>query len=168
MARVLLGVGSNLRRYTHVSLALDALQDRFGKLLISPVYESEAVGFQGDPFLNLVVSIETSISVGALSAWLKALEDVHGRDRSTGRYSGRTLDIDILAYADLVGMVDGVELPRAEVLTNAFVLRPLSNLLPKGLHPQLKRSYAELWAEYNCPQRLWPVVFKWRGGVIRP
>ena len=62
MAHVLLSLGSNIDRYTHLSAALDALQQAYGELQISPVYESEAVGFDGDHFLNLVVGLTKSIS----------------------------------------------------------------------------------------------------------
>ncbi|MEP2616097.1 2-amino-4-hydroxy-6-hydroxymethyldihydropteridine diphosphokinase, partial [Marinobacter alexandrii] len=53
--RVYISIGSNVDRERYVTAALDALANWFGGLEISPVYESEAVGFNGSPFLNLVV-----------------------------------------------------------------------------------------------------------------
>ena len=58
MARVYLSLGSNLDRESHIKAALDALAREFGLLTLSPVYESESVGFDGDAFYNLVVAIE--------------------------------------------------------------------------------------------------------------
>ena len=53
--RVYLSLGSNIAREANINKCLDTLADRFGELCISSVYESESVGFRGDPFFNLVV-----------------------------------------------------------------------------------------------------------------
>lgn len=164
MVRVYLGLGSNCDRERYLLAALDALSDQFGELLLSSVFESQAVGFDGDAFLNMVVGIDTRWSVSQLSGYLKALEDRHGRRRDCPRYSGRTLDIDILTYAQQSGVVDGVTLPRGEIVHNAFVLWPLAELAPDDLHPLLGQRYAELWQRYDRKrQQLWPVSFSWRG-----
>lgn len=165
-ARVYIGIGSNSDRERHILAALDALADWFGQLVISPVYESEAVGFDGSPFLNLVVGIDTRWPVAELNRRFKQLEADHGRRRDAPRFSARTLDLDILTYNDLVGMVDGVELPRGEIVTNAFVLRPLAELAPDGRHPENGQSYRQLWHEYHSNQKLWPVDFTWHGKVL--
>lgn len=166
MMRAYLSLGSNTERERYIGAALDALAVHFGELLISSVYESEAVGFSGNNFYNLVVGIDTSLSVAELSACLKGIEDDNGRDRSGPRFSGRTLDIDILTYGDLQHPVDGVQLPRDEILHNAFVLRPLAELVPGECHPVLGETYAHLWKGYNRPQRLWPIDFDWQGQCI--
>ena len=155
MARVYLSLGSNIDRERYIRAGLNALEAKFGGLIVSPVYESEAVGFDGDNFYNLVVGIETYLSVQRV---IKAIEDDNGRVRSGPKFSPRTLDIDILTYDDRVGEVDGVALPRDEILTNAFVLLPLADVAGAELHPQVQRSYAELWADYDKQQQaLWPV-----------
>jgi len=163
MAKVLLSIGSNIDQQSYLTAGLDALSKQFGALLISSVYESVAIGFDGDNFYNLVVGIETELSVGELSGYLKALEDQNGRRRDCPRFSARTLDIDILTYDDTVGTVDGVLLPRQEVLENAFVLLPLAELVPKDVHPVAKLSYETLWQQYDREQTLWPVSFLWQG-----
>lgn len=166
MHRVYLSLGSNIEREHYIRAALDALSRLFGRLQISSVYESEAVGFKGDNFYNLVVGIETDLDVAALSTSLKRIEDDNGRERSGPRFSGRTLDIDILTYDELTEPVAGVQLPRDEILNNAFVLLPLAEIAPDDLHPVLKRPYAELWQTYDRAQKLWPIDFSWRGRVI--
>jgi len=164
MVRVYLGLGSNIDRERHILAALDALSAQFGQLLLSSVFESQAVGFEGDPFYNLVVGIDTDWPVSRLSGYLKALEDRHGRRRDGPRYSGRTLDIDILTYGQQSGIVDGVTLPRGEILHNAFVLWPLAELAPDELHPLVGQRYGDLWRAYDRRrQALWPVSFNWRG-----
>ena len=162
MAHVFVSIGSNIDRYRHIVAALDALTDEFGALQLSRVYESEAVGFDGDNFLNLVAGFTTDLSVGALNRLLHAIEDRHGRRRDVARFSARTLDIDILTYDDQVGCIDGVELPREEILKNAFVLLPLVDVAAEQLHPVLQRSYRDLWRDYDQnSQPLWPVEFRW-------
>lgn len=166
MNRVYLGIGSNIDREKHVTAALDALSAAFGELIVSSVYESEAVGFDGDHFLNLVVGCETDFSVGELSACLRNIENNNGRLRGDTRFCGRTLDIDILTYGCVVGEVDGISLPRTEVLQNAFVLLPLAEIAGEDTHPVEKKTYAELWRSYHCLQKLWSVHFVWRGKII--
>lgn len=167
MARVFVSIGSNIDRYRHISCALDALDDEFDDLLISRVYQSESVGFDGDDFLNLVVAFSCEKDVGELSKWLRQVEDSNGRRRDGPKFSSRTLDIDILSYDQLVGTINGVQLPRDEISHNAFVLRPLVDIAPDDLHPELKTSYQLLWSAYNkARQKLWPVDFLWHGKKI--
>ncbi len=167
MARVYLSLGSNIEQQRYITAALDSLADQFGELLISSVYESVSVGFDGDNFYNLVVGLDTELSVGDLSANLKALEDQNGRRRDCPRFSARTLDIDILTYDGMTGCVEGVLLPRQEILENAFVLLPLAELVPGERHPVVGLSYSELWQGYDqASQSLWPVDFSWRGDEL--
>ncbi len=115
----------------------------------------------------MVVGVETALSVGELAAQLRHIEMEHGRPENARRNTPRQLDIDILTYDSLTGIVDGVELPRGEILENAFVLRPLADLAPEGIHPVTGSSYAELWARYDQgAQSLSRVSFVWRGRQI--
>lgn len=167
MARAYLSIGSNIDREHNVRSALDELHAQFGELIVSSVYESEAVGFDGDAFYNLVVGIDTDLTVGELFEALRSLEFSHGRSRSGAKFSSRTLDVDILTYDQCTGVIDNVELPRAEILHNAFVLWPLAEVAPKELHPVEQKSYQQLWDEYDKnKQKLWTVNFEWRGRRI--
>lgn len=164
---VALSLGSNINRYRHLTGALDALAAEFGDLTCSPVYESEAVGFNGSNFLNSVVLVYTERSLAEICPVLKRIEDEHGRNRQGPKFSPRTLDIDVLTYGDAVGIVDGIELPRNETARNAFVLRPMADILPDTRMPGTRQTYAELWAAYpKDKQKLWPVPFEWRGRVL--
>ena len=167
MAWVTLSLGSNLDPANQLKSCLDALLLNFRDLSLSSVFESEAVGFDGDNFLNMVVGIETDLPLEDLSALLKGIEDKHGRDRSQPKFSGRTLDIDILTYDNLAGTFKGITLPRPEITENAFVLWPLSQVDGARKHPLLKKTYTELWAQYDKGrQPLWPVDFEWHGRMI--
>jgi 2-amino-4-hydroxy-6-hydroxymethyldihydropteridine diphosphokinase len=162
MTWVWVSVGSNIERERHVRAALDALRARFGELRVSPVYESEAEGFSGDPFYNLVVGFDTRLSPEALHPVLRDIEDANGRQRGAEKFSPRTLDIDVLTYGDQVTDAGGKHLPRDEITRYAFVLKPLADVAAGQRHPELGRSFGELWAAYRRqhPVRLrevaWP------------
>ncbi|MFT5575955.1 MAG: 2-amino-4-hydroxy-6-hydroxymethyldihydropteridine diphosphokinase [Bermanella sp.] len=149
MPEVYIGIGSNVAREANIRSGLKALAQEFGDIELSPVYCSEAVGFRGAAFLNLVARFSTALPVLELSQSLRAIERAHGRGDNMPKFSSRTLDLDILLYGDAEGEIDGVVLPREEVLYNAFVLRPLSELAPDGLHPRARKSFLELWQELS-------------------
>ena len=128
MARVYLGLGSNIERERYIAAGLDALEDLFGEMELSPVYESAAIGFDGTAFYNMAVGVNTDLPLAEMAKKLRDIEYEHGRPLNASRFSSRQLDIDILTYDDLVGVIDGVELPRGEILENAFVLQPLADV----------------------------------------
>ena len=145
MSMVLLGIGSNLEREHHIATGLDLLAEEFQLRRASSVYESEALGFEGPAFLNFTVELEVQVPVAELARYLRQLEFRLGRPRDATRFSSRTLDLDILTYDELVGIQQGIELPRGEILENAYVLAPLAELVPDSLHPARQESYAALW-----------------------
>ena len=112
MARIYISLGSNIDRDRNTRAGVSALRQRFGELELSSVYESEAVGFNGDAFYNMVIACEVDEDVHSINRALAEIEDAHGRDRSGPRFSSRTLDLDLLLYDDLVldehGGVDGI------------------------------------------------------------
>jgi 2-amino-4-hydroxy-6-hydroxymethyldihydropteridine diphosphokinase len=167
MAQVFLGIGSNIERERYIVAGLDALHRLFGDFEHSSVYDSDAIGFKGQPFLNMVVAINTSLGIADLAAQLRQIEVEHGRPEHATRFSARQLDIDVLTYDELVGVFDSVVLPRGEILENAFVLQPLAELASQVIHPQRGVSYGQLWDEYaKDTQRLCIVDFEWRGRLI--
>lgn len=167
MTPVFLGLGSNIARERNLALGLDALQALFGELVLSPVYDSPAVGFDGDPFLNLVVKVQTRLALGDMAGRLRELEFAFGRPRNAKRYSARQLDIDVLTYGDLVGTHEGIELPRDEILEQAFVLRPLAELAPDAIHPGCGKSYAQLWQAFDASGTGLSVVdFRWDARAV--
>lgn len=161
LTRVYLGVGSNVDRHLHISAGLDALARFLQAMECSSVFESQPVGIRSGPFYNLVVTGLTDLPLMALDRKLKFIE------ADNGRYApnrvGLPLDIDVLMFGEQVGNFDGLVLPRAEILQNAFVLWPLSLLAPDVLHPQVGRPFAQLWKQANIAQQLAPVPFQWQG-----
>lgn len=148
MSTAYLSLGSNREPEHHLREAIAALRRHFGRIVLSKVYRTRAVGFDGGDFLNAAAIIETSLDPFALNAWLHALEDAHGRDRSGPRFGDRTLDIDIVLFDDLVLQDDGhLQIPRDE-LKHAFVLRPLAEIAPDVIVPGSACTLTELWAQH--------------------
>ena len=150
--RAWLSLGSNVQPHQHLRQALSELSERFGTLIISAVYCTPAVGFDGPDFLNLAVGIDSDLDPHALNDWLHALEDRHGRRRDVPRFSSRTLDIDVLLFGDQVLRGRGnLEVPRSDVIKHAFVLGPLAEIAPAVVHPTLGKTLARLWQEFPPP-----------------
>lgn len=162
MANIYISVGSNIEPQRYIRVAINELQQLLGSLELSSVYESEAVGFNGDNFLNMVVGATTVLSVAELVRQFKQIERRNGRAANAQKFAPRTLDLDLLLYDNQV-ISSPVVLPRAEILTNAFVLWPLAELAPQLQHPTTAMSYQALWQQYDkSQQRLWPITFEWQ------
>ncbi len=145
MARAWLSLGSNVAPQANLRAAISALHARFGNVVVSALYRTAAVGFDGPEFLNAAAGIDCDLDPVALDDWLHALEDAYGRDRSGPRFGDRSLDIDIVFYDDLV--VDGpgnLQIPRPE-LRHAFVLKPLVDIAPDLVDPRNGQTLAQLW-----------------------
>ena len=166
LTQVFLGLGSNIERETHLRAGLDALADFLLDLRCSAVFESQPVGIKSGPFFNLVVSAQTDLPLMELDRRLKFIEADNGRYAPERK--GLPLDIDVLLYGNLVGNFDGLILPRAEILKNAFVLWPLSLMAPERVHPLAGKRLDALWRDAQIDQVLAPVAFEWRGQQLTP
>lgn len=162
MAQVYISIGSNIEPARRVREGVAALREAFGFVLLSPVYESRAVGFSGDNFYNLVAGLDTAKPVEDVARILHTIEDRFGRDRSGPRFSSRTLDLDLLLYDELVCDTAALQLPREEISHHAHVLFPLADLAPDHRHPVLGKTFAQLRKELDTgDQALWPIDFDW-------
>ena len=161
MARIFISIGSNIEAEHYFNAALKALSTSFSNLCLSSVFESEAVGFDGSNFLNMVVAADTQLDIAQVVAVFKRIEQDNGRKVGAKKFSPRTLDLDLLLYDDCVVSAP-VELPRAEITTNAFVLWPLAEIAPNLAHPVEQQTYQTLWDNYDkSQQKLWPIEFYW-------
>ena len=177
MVDIFIGIGSNIEPQKNVSKGLELLRLKFPSIVFSRIFESEAVGFDGDKFLNLVAKFELkdlnpnrsgssdlvakySSSIDQLCfliAELKEIENQLGRKRGDKKFSARNIDIDVLLFGDLQ-IDDPVELPRGEILGNAYVLWPLSELAPKLKYPGSEKTFTEYWRDFDKSlQKLAPV-----------
>jgi len=157
MAEIYISLGSNINRQQHIEQGLDALTDAFGSLKLSSLFESEAVGFAGKAFYNMVVGVNTEQTLAEVAATLRSIEFAYGRSENAKKFSPRTLDLDLLLYDDVVAKLPA-QIPREEITTNAFVLWPLAEVAGHLTHPIIQKSYDELWQEYDKNQQQLKIV----------
>jgi len=98
MARVLIGMGSNIEPAEQLNRAAEALRNQFGAVRFSSVYRSAAIGMDGDDFYNACCLLNSELPPARIKVLLKGLEDEQGRDRSEGSWRPRTIDLDLLWY----------------------------------------------------------------------
>jgi 2-amino-4-hydroxy-6-hydroxymethyldihydropteridine diphosphokinase len=149
VAKVYLGLGSNVEPQKYLRLGIAELGRRYGVLELSSIYRNASVGFDGDEFLNLVVGLEADASPAEIHASLEDIHTLANRERGASRFAARTLDIDLLLYDDLVLDEPPVRVPRSDILEYSFVLGPLAEIAPDLRHPETGRLITEHWAEYD-------------------
>ncbi|MGB2740653.1 MAG: 2-amino-4-hydroxy-6-hydroxymethyldihydropteridine diphosphokinase [Cognaticolwellia sp.] len=157
MAEIYISLGSNINRQHHIEQGLNALADEFGSLKLSSLFESEAVGFAGKAFYNMVAGVNTDQTLAQVATTLRSIEFAHGRSENAKKFSPRTLDLDLLLYDDEVAD-SPAQIPREEISTNAFVLWPLAEVAGHLTHPILRKSYEELWQQYDKNQQQLKIV----------
>ena len=147
-------LGSNLGdRRAQLAAAVAALRRTPGieVVAVSALYETEPVGPPQGRYLNAVVRLRSELSPDALLERLLELENEAGRRRGPERNAPRTLDLDLLLYADLAQHGPALELPHPRLAERAFVLEPLCDLAPDLVHPALGVSVAELARRVRDP-----------------
>ena len=149
MTRGYISIGSNIDKDKHIPASLSALEQAFGELTVSSIYESEPVGFTGDVFYNLVVGFDSDLEVRAVAKQLRQIELDNGRARDSQKFSARTLDLDLILYGNLIVNDGRLRIPRDEIEHYAFVLEPLAEIAPTLNHPVSHFSFAELWEQFD-------------------
>lgn len=158
MTRVYVSVGSNQQPATYIPKAIEELEEAFSPLLISPFYESVAVGFNGDNFINLVVGFDTRKTLTEVATEMDRIEQLCGRERGTEKFSSRTMDLDLLLFGNLVRHDEQFDIPRDEIEKYAFVLMPLVDIAADEKHPELEKPFSQIWKEGDfTDQELWEV-----------
>ena len=150
MSQLHLNIGSNQDRRKNIRLALDRLQPFFNKITISSVFESPSEGFEGNDFYNVGVNVETQKSASEVINILHQIEDSIGRNRKLPKFSSRIIDLDLVLFDDQID--EKLNIPRKDILKYAFVLAPLFELNPEGVHPEKKVPYSNLWEDFQSNQ----------------
>jgi 2-amino-4-hydroxy-6-hydroxymethyldihydropteridine diphosphokinase len=150
MATVFLGLGSNDSPEENLRLAIRELRSRYGDLSLSSVYQSASVGFDGADFLNLVVRLESEDSPLDICGAIELIHNLAGRNRNSGRWESRSLDIDLLLYNDLIQDERPVHVPRDDVVQYSFVLRPLAEIAPDQIHPVTGKTFLQHWQAFDA------------------
>ena len=161
MATIYISLGTNIDREKYLQAGLQALTAAFGQLTLSSLFESQAVGFQGSAFYNMVIAADTDENIDVVSQILRNIEFQNGREENAKKFSPRTLDLDLLLFDDLI-LQTPAQIPRDEITQNAFVLWPLAEIAGDKIHPVEQVSFAQLWQQYNNnTQQLRIVPFTW-------
>lgn len=154
--KVYIGAGSNLGdRQGYIDFALSQMknQEEIRNIKAAPVIETEPYGYlDQDLFLNTVIEAETLFDPEELLHFLQNVEQKAGRERKI-HWGPRTLDLDILLYDDLITEDEFLVLPHPEMERRMFVLEPLCELNPYGLHPVLRKRFSTLRAELQASQQ---------------
>ena len=134
--RAFIGLGSNLahprRQLARALAGLDAITG-VRVLAVSPNYVTAPIGGPAQPdYVNAVVEVATTLSPRALLARLQAIErrQKRRRDASTPRNAPRTLDLDLLLDGALRIRSPKLTVPHPRMHERAFVLRPLTDVMP--------------------------------------
>lgn len=137
---VYVGLGSNLEQpLEQLRRALPGLDELPNTRLLrhSHLYRSAPLGPRDQPaYINAVAELQTRLAPLDLLDGLQAIESRHGRQR-TVHWGSRTLDLDILLYGDSSMRSERLQIPHPELAQRAFVLAPLSELVPESHVPGL-------------------------------
>ena len=144
---VYIALGSNKgNKLQYLQDAIDAIFEKIGTVhKISKVYETPAIGFEGDDFYNACIRVETEIKPKKLLKTLKQIESDLGRSiKKSDTYESREIDLDILFYEDEILEDPVLVIPHPNLHKRKFVLQPLFDIAKDLTHPILNQSIAEL------------------------
>ena len=121
-----LSIGSNIDAKKNLDFAYKELKNILNNIQSSSIYITKAEGFEGDDFLNSIICGYSNDNFEELNVKLKMIEDKSGRDRSTPKFSARTLDIDIVLQ---INDDEEILFESDEIEKYSFVSDPLKELL---------------------------------------
>lgn len=144
-AYLLLGSNEGSRKQ-NLEQAIDQIGRNAGKITdMSSVYETEPWGLkEQDPFLNMAISIITSMTPQDLMACLKDIESAIGKPKQI-KWGPRTIDIDILYYDDLILESESLKIPHPQISNRNFVLIPLLEIAGDHTDPVTGLTVDEMY-----------------------
>ena len=125
MMKYYLSLGSNINAEENIAFAINELNKILSNVIISSTHKTKAEGFEGDDFLNLVLTGDSDLDFDELNKSLKIIEDASGRKRDVPKFSARTLDVDIILLLDN----DEIIYESDEIKKYSFVSEPLKELI---------------------------------------
>ena len=145
-----LGLGSNVGdREEYIEQAIFLLSKTPGIKIRkkSANYETEPEGNSDQPqFLNAAIEVQTMFDPYKLLSVLHETENALGRERDV-EWGPRTIDLDILLYDNQIVSDDKLQIPHPLLHERLFVLKPLSEIAPKALHPALEKTIIDIYEE---------------------
>ncbi len=166
---VYFSLGSNLgNRFEYLQNAVNSLFEEIGSIVkISPVYETPALGFEGEPFLNCAVWLQTDLKPSKILKKILEIEKRMGRRRNALKtYASRPIDIDIIFIDDFFIESEYLTVPHPEMENRRFVLQPLAELNSQLVHPISQKNIIKLLAE-TADESLLQKQSKWLNNPVK-
>jgi len=137
-------IGSNMNQKQMIPRSVESLEDEFGKVQTSRVYQSEAVGNgKQAAYWNQMIRLSTNFSLPKLKRKLRLIEEALGRKRTQDKYAPRVIDLDVVFYGNQA--VDDED-------DLVYVLLPMAEIAPNFIHPRHKKTILELVAQRYDPK----------------
>lgn len=147
-SQVYIAIGSNIgNKLQHLTKSIEKISAEVGVVTkISPVFETEAWGFQSDTFYNACIAVKTVLLPEQVLSRLLQIEKELGRERNAEKtgYEARIIDLDVIFYEDEIIKTDILTVPHPFMENRRFVLEPLAVIASGKIHPILKKTVGEL------------------------
>ena len=152
LSKCAIGLGSNLGDSKAILTgAIDRLQihPQISLLAVSSWYLTAPIGPPQPAYSNGCATVETSLVPLDLLAVLQSIEVEFGRVRREV-WGARTLDLDLLLYADRIVNLPTLQIPHPQMSDRAFVLIPLAEIAPEWIEPRSGQSIDKLARKLEC------------------
>lgn len=147
-------LGSNIGdKVFNIKKAIDYVSQSVEVKRISNYYETEPWGYESkNSFVNAGIIIETIFSPEDLLAFLKQIEKKMGRQKTTGGYQDRIIDLDILTFDHVTLSTTNLVIPHPKIAERKFSIVILKDLFFDEVIPSLNKSALELLQQ--CEDKL--------------
>ena len=147
-----LSIGTNLGdRLKNIDDSIELINQEAGEVIDkSSIFTTEPVGFSAETdFLNLCVSVKTTLFPEELLEKLKTIEIQLGRKKKSvnGVYHSRLIDIDIILYDNTIMSSEKLKIPHERYHQRMFVLKPLAQIAAEIYDPALGKTIKQLYTE---------------------
>ena len=146
MTQAYISIGSNIEAKKNIAKVKKELNQLF-TCVFSDNFYTQAEGYEGKDFINLVAGFETSLDAVKLTQTLKTLEKKMGRESNQKGMHDRVIDLDLILLGDLIVQDQDINLPSNDIENYLFVLEPLAQIAKEKLHPVFNISFEEMLKE---------------------
>jgi len=146
---IFLQIGSNIGdRYSNLMTCIKNIELFTGKIINkSKIYVSECWGVQNQrDYFNMVVAVKSIYNPFKVLKIISKIENDMGRIRKK-KWDSRIIDIDILFFGKQIIKSKELIIPHEHLYKRMFVLRPLADIAPFFIHPELKKNIKQLIKE---------------------
>ncbi len=145
---IVFGLGSNKgNRLKNLNKAVKkiSLNNGFNFLALSGVFETEPWGFKNqNNFLNCILVCLCRIKLPEVPEITQKIEKSIGRIKRA-KWQPREIDIDILFYGSRIYSSNKLKVPHPLIQKRNFELKPLAEIMPEFIHPELNKSIKKLY-----------------------